>query len=407
MKCPEAVEWMHRYLDHDLDEEESFLLFEHIRSCEECAETFALLNKLSAQLEELPKVVPNYSLVDAILPQLDEIDRARREGGSTAEETALPMTAVHVDTGSGEGNTLPSRRSTRRQDADSGVRRSRIYRYGSLGVAAALILGVFIYQYEPRTVSDAEIAMNSALSDSVSEDSSAADSAGDAAGNAQLFMDGGNAGGLEAGDQEAPTPKEEGTPAEGLNSGGVADRIDAGGSPDAGTPAANPGNAEGGAKAPNGQDTGKNAPSSNHSVPANGGGGGGAPVQDSASPGAGNSDPAADTKVPDVPEDEIVNRQMTLDEPREKFGIASFNTWTSPDGKFEAELKDGHLYVYLLEAQDRKQVSDQTIDGNWVDGAWSEEGHVFTYQTEIDGTPAVRTIDAEKAAEDAAKGTQP
>lgn len=33
MKCPEAVEWMHRYLDHDLNEEESFLLFEHIRNC--------------------------------------------------------------------------------------------------------------------------------------------------------------------------------------------------------------------------------------------------------------------------------------------------------------------------------------------------------------------------------------
>lgn len=405
MKCPEAVEWMHRYLDHDLNEEESFLLFEHIRNCEECAETFALLNKLSAQLEELPKVVPNYNLVDAILPQLDEIDRARLEGGSAAEETVLPMTAVHVEAGTGQGGTLLSRRSSRRQDADTGLRRNRIYRYGSLGVAAALILGVFIYQYEPRTVSDAEIAMNSALSDSVSKESSAADSADDAAGNAQLFMDGGSAGGLEVGDQDAPTPKEEGTPTEGSTSGGVEDRIDTGGSPDAGTPAANPGNTDTGAKAPSGQDTGKNAPSGNPSVPANGGGG--APVQDPASPGAGNSDPAADTTAPDIREDEIVNRQLTLDEPREKFGIASLNIWTSPDGKFEAELKDGHLYVYLLEAQDRKQVTDQTIDGNWVDGAWSEEGHVFTYETEIDGTPAVRTIDAEKAAEDAAKGTQP
>ena len=55
MKCPEAMEWMHRYLDHDLNEEETSLLFEHMRSCEECAETFALLRKLSAQLEDLPK----------------------------------------------------------------------------------------------------------------------------------------------------------------------------------------------------------------------------------------------------------------------------------------------------------------------------------------------------------------
>ena len=44
MKCPEVVEWMHRYVDHDLNEEESDLLFEHLRHCEDCAEKFELLN---------------------------------------------------------------------------------------------------------------------------------------------------------------------------------------------------------------------------------------------------------------------------------------------------------------------------------------------------------------------------
>lgn len=405
MKCPEAVEWMHRYLDHDLNEEESFLLFEHIRSCEECAETFALLNKLSAQLEKLPKVVPNFSLVDAILPQLDEIDRARREGGSAAEETVLPMTAVKVDAGTGQGGTLPSRRSSRRDDGDSGLRRSRIYRYGSLGFAAALILGVFIYQYEPRTVSDAEIAMNTALTDSGSEDSSTADSADDAAGNAQLFMDDGGTGGLEAGRQDAPAPKEEVAPIEGSNSGGVEDRIDPEGSPGAGAPAAKPENPQAGAKAPKDRNTGKTKPAGNPEASSNGGG---APLQESALPEAGNTDPAAgDRATPDGEEQEMLNQQITLDEPREeKIGIASFNIWTSSDGTFEAELKDGHLYVYRLEAQERKQVADEAIDGNWVGGAWSEEGHVFTYETEIDGTPAVHTVDAEKAAA-AAEGTQP
>jgi hypothetical protein len=405
MKCPEAVEWMHRYLDHDLNEEESFLLFEHIRSCEECAETFELLNKLSAQLEELPKVVPNYSLVDAILPQLDEIDRARREGGSTAEETILPMTAVHVDTDPGPaGRALPSRRSSRRQDAGSGVRRSRIYRYGSLGVAAALILGVFIYQYEPRTVSDAEIAMNSMASDSVSEDSSAADSAGDAAGNARLFSDGSNAGGLEVGERDGVAPKEEGPPSEGSDSGGLEDRSAPGSSPDAGAPATKP---DVDAKAPSKPETGKNDPAGDPAMPPSANNSG-APSQGSTSPGAGNSsDPLADTVAPDGSEDELIERQLTFEDPNQKMGIANFNSWTSPDGKFEAELKDGHLLVYSLETPDRKQVADQTIDGNWVDGAWSEEGHVFTYEIDIEGTPAVRTINAEQAAADAAKGTQP
>ncbi|MUG85888.1 hypothetical protein GNP92_05905 [Paenibacillus timonensis] len=406
MKCPEAVEWMHRYLDHDLNEEESFLLFEHIRNCGECAETFALLNKLSAQLEELPKVVPNYSLVDAILPQLDEIDRARLEGGSAAEETVLPMTAVQVDAGTGQGGTLPSRRSSRRQDADTGLRRSRIYRYGSLGVAAALILGVFIYQYEPRTVSDAEIAMNTSLTDSANENSSAADSAGDAVGNAQLFKDGSNAGSLEMEDQDALAPKEDGTPNEGANSGGADDRNMTGDSTDPIAPGAKPGNSQSGTKAPSEQDAGKSDPTIGNSVPTNQGEG--VPAQDPTTPEAGNSDPAADAKAPEsLEDDEMINRQLTLDDPKGKFGIASFNSWTSPDGKFEAELKDGHLYVYRLDVQDRKQVADETIDGNWVDGAWSEDGRVFTYETEIDGTSAVRTIDAEKAAAAAAEGTQP
>ncbi|WP_068784890.1 anti-sigma factor family protein [Paenibacillus phocaensis] len=405
MKCPEAVEWMHRYLDHDLNEEETSLLFEHIRGCEECAETFALLNKLSAQLEELPKVVPNFSLVDAILPQLDEIDRARREGGSAAEETVLPITAMPVDAGSGLSGTMLSRHSSRRQDADTGLRRSRIYRYGSLGVAAALILGVFIYQYEPRTASDAEIAMNSALSsDSVSEESSTADSAGDAAGNAQLFKDDSHTGGPEAGKADVPVPKEEGTPAEGLNSGGADSKIDTGGSPDNGTPAETRSKPEADTKAPSGSNSGKNDPAGNHSVPTDGDGG--APVQDSALPEARNMEPPADMTAPNDSEDDAINRQLTLDEPTGKLGIANMNTWTSSDGKFEAELKDGHLYVYLLEVQERKQVADQVIDGNWVDGAWSDEGHVFTYETEIDGTSAVHTVDAEKAAA-ASEETQP
>ncbi|MBW4841073.1 MAG: zf-HC2 domain-containing protein [Paenibacillaceae bacterium] len=405
MKCPEAVEWMHRYLDHDLNEEESFLLFEHIRNCEECAETFALLNKLSAQLEELPKVVPNYSLVDAILPQLDEIDRARLEGGSAAEETVLPMTAVHVEAGTGQGGTLLSRRSSRRQDADAGVRRSRIYRYGSLGVAAALILGVFIYQYEPRTVSDAEIAMNTSLTESASENSSAANSADDAAGSAQLFKDGSNAGSLEMGEQDAPVPKEDGNPTAGGNSGGADDQNDTGDLMAPVTPGAEPGNSQSGIKAPSEQDTGKSDPTSDNSVPTNQGDR--VPAQDPTTPEAGNSDSAADAKAPEGLEDEIINRQLTLEDPMGKFGIASFNSWTSPDGKFEAELKDGHLYVYRLDIQDRKQVADEAIDGNWVDGAWSEDGRVFTYETEIDGTSAVRTIDAEKAAAAAAEETQP
>ncbi|MGG6314062.1 zf-HC2 domain-containing protein [Paenibacillus macerans] len=401
MKCPEAVEWMHRYLDHDLNEEESFLLFEHIRSCRDCFDAFELLNKLSARLEELPKVVPNFSLVDAILPQLDAIDRARREEGSTAE-VVLPMTAAN------EAGTMPNRRSERSRAGEKALRRNRIYRFGSLGVAAALILGVFIYQYEPRTVSDAEIAMDTAaVQESQSLDSSqAADSANDAAGSAELFADGGSGGGA-GGDQGEPASKTDGgAPAEAGNSGGANDRTTTGGSTDTVSPPARPDNSTGGAKSPSRQDTGTPDPASGNQGPANGG----TPAKDPASPNAGSGQDPAGTETPDGQDQDVLNQRVADEEPKDKmyYGLAAnLNVWASPDGKFEAELKDGHLYIYHIELQDRKLVSDQAIDGNWVSGAWSAEGNTFTYETEIDGTSAVRTIDAEKAAAAAAEGTQP
>ncbi|MEI0738159.1 zf-HC2 domain-containing protein [Paenibacillus sp. JTLBN-2024] len=79
MKCPEVVEWMHRYLDYDLSEEETVQLYEHLKHCPECTETFRMLKSLSRDLEDLPKVTPKFSIVDAIMPQLEAIDQARQE----------------------------------------------------------------------------------------------------------------------------------------------------------------------------------------------------------------------------------------------------------------------------------------------------------------------------------------
>lgn len=86
MKCEEVVEWMHRYLDHDLGEAETAQMLQHVAKCPECAENFSLLRALSRELEELPQVSPKFSLVDAIMPQLDAIDEARKEQSSTIQE---------------------------------------------------------------------------------------------------------------------------------------------------------------------------------------------------------------------------------------------------------------------------------------------------------------------------------
>lgn len=74
MKCAEVMEWMHRYLDHDLSQDEMIEMFRHIDDCSSCAEVFDRLQLLSQQLEQLPDVKPPFSLVDSILPQLDQLD---------------------------------------------------------------------------------------------------------------------------------------------------------------------------------------------------------------------------------------------------------------------------------------------------------------------------------------------
>lgn len=73
MTCQEVMAYMQRQLDHDLDDHEAEVLFAHIRHCSECADTFERLKRLSLELESLPKVIPAFSLVDAIMPQLDQL----------------------------------------------------------------------------------------------------------------------------------------------------------------------------------------------------------------------------------------------------------------------------------------------------------------------------------------------
>jgi len=78
MNCKLMIELMQRYVDHDLTEEEELRLETHVRTCEQCASTFKKLKLLSAELEQLPKVQPRFSVVDTILPKLAEIDRQQQ-----------------------------------------------------------------------------------------------------------------------------------------------------------------------------------------------------------------------------------------------------------------------------------------------------------------------------------------
>ncbi|WP_315372313.1 anti-sigma factor [Paenibacillus xylanexedens] len=144
MKCEEVVEWMHRYLDHDLGEAETAQMLQHVAKCPECAENFSLLRALSRELEELPQVSPKFSLVDAIMPQLDAIDEARKEQSSTIQEMN-PVPAAF------ENLQRSSERKTKQKWLNSMAGRM------SMGAAAAaVILGFAIWGNPPEQIENAD-----------------------------------------------------------------------------------------------------------------------------------------------------------------------------------------------------------------------------------------------------------
>lgn len=371
MKCPEVVEWMHRYVDHDLNEEESDLLFEHLRHCEDCTEKFELLNELSTQLEELPLVVPSFSLVDAILPRLEAIDRTRQEEGTTAEFIS-PVATVALES---ESNHRVQRKET--------SRRGRFYRVGALGTVAAAILGLFIYQYEPQTIPNAEIRSESIEIPSVAKmdksESATQSSVSDGAvadevnmnkmisqdkvatpGSDKSLSDSNNA----SGGSTNQTPASTESPDKG-------DKMTSANSSDKGSPSPAP-------APPTGSNSNAVKPgSAKQNEP---------PALKRGSI-EGELDPSNETETSTDDSDEGINRM----------GIAAnivLDQWNSPNGAYTAELQDGHLYFYKITSEvERLLVVDQTIKGNWVSGEWSGDSVTFSYQTEQNGVTASYTVD--------------
>ncbi len=150
MTCQEVMIDMQRQLDDDLDSFESEALSAHLAHCSDCRAMFERLQSLSAELENLPKVTPRYSLVDAILPQLEQIDL--RETGERAAGSA-PVPDPLDGMRQGRRRRLRDRFSLR---ALSGV------------IAAGVVVGLFLVTYDPQSagdMNDAGTAMESEAAD--------------------------------------------------------------------------------------------------------------------------------------------------------------------------------------------------------------------------------------------------
>lgn len=82
MNNQEVMELMNRYLDGDLDERELERLERHLAQSPEAAAMFERLKRLHLQLEQLPAVTPPSSIVDAILPRLEQIGAGEEEAAA-------------------------------------------------------------------------------------------------------------------------------------------------------------------------------------------------------------------------------------------------------------------------------------------------------------------------------------
>jgi len=84
MNCREVMELMQRHVDKDLNDQETSLMMDHVGRCPECAAMLDRLVRLSRGLEQMPRVEPPYSLVDAILPQLAAQDLEAQQEEATS-----------------------------------------------------------------------------------------------------------------------------------------------------------------------------------------------------------------------------------------------------------------------------------------------------------------------------------
>jgi hypothetical protein len=135
MTCQEVMDFMQRQLDGDLNENEAEILTAHTRHCSDCADMFERLKRLSTELESLPKVVPAFSIVDSIMPQLDQIELAtvehKQQDADVEAEASQPV----------------SRRAPRRREGSWFKRVS--WPAVSGVVAAGIVAGLFLVMYNP------------------------------------------------------------------------------------------------------------------------------------------------------------------------------------------------------------------------------------------------------------------
>lgn len=419
MKCEEVVEWMHRYLDHDLGEAETTQMLQHVAKCPECAENFSMLRALSRELEDLPQVSPRFSLVDAIMPQLDAIDEARKEQSSTVQEMS-PVPAAFESL---------KRSSSSEQKAKTNWFNSMVGRMSVGAAAAAVVLGFAIWGYQPEQIENADSMMmrSGASQESNNEDQASMstevnndqlDSTNRAEGSA-IVPDSSNdpvtegtkqpkvdqpdeSNGTElktpddSGYQESAKPSTEGPSSQDkgkqeVNSSLSSDSANTQKSmePKQGTEQKKPDTSEGGVSTPIDKD-GRSASDSNDQLDETFSAQTIIPNQDAPAQGSETDNAGTGT------ESGAAGDQQGLMAPERGFAAPTgAKEWKSPDGSYVVMLLGDQLSIYAKSANDPdvlNLIEQRNVEGTIKSGSWSKDSLQFNYEMDKDGATTKDTF---------------
>jgi len=365
MKCTEVIEWMHRYLDHDLNREEITEMFQHIDHCLSCAEIFDRLSTLSHQLEQLPDVKAPFSLVDSILPQLEALDRSLLESGkgNSADPVVVPF----------------SRESSKGKRSKSS---SMGRRTGFGAIAAAIILGIAIFNM-PKEMPGAQVddlIMNDNAKTMDVGSNAASKMNADTAESADT-ANAGNAPDKPANDSsflaaiaESPSPSADAQDAADPTNGGPVSDVSATEAPT--SKSSDVGSTkrpkQGAVATPNASEKRSILSSSDKQIA------------------SGNNK--------DVKPDPEIMESMKISGSTQDQGIMDLLTssdasgelsWTSSDGQYAAVVDGQQITIYSVPPTgigiDRLPLTSLPFTGQWVTGEWSADSLSFKYVTESNG----------------------
>ncbi|MGM0880679.1 MAG: anti-sigma factor family protein [Bacillota bacterium] len=337
MNCQEVMELMQRQLDDDLDESEREVLINHTRHCPDCAAMFERLKLLSAELTSLPKVVPSYSLVDAIMPQLERIElfgqpEAAAEASSSSITESIEVTPRRVK----RDRRWPSMRVM------GGV------------IAAGIVAGLFLVTYK-LDLSPDFASSNSAANESASAMDTAAEAPQELA--MKITVEDGAAAsevGTEAMDDKA------------TDDGDLKLESRSGSSDESETTTSN-----------SDKSTAQEAPASEQSE----GGTNGIASGDGSNSSEGSTGSYGDSH-------ELYHKELSETEK-----LAAEQGLLSPDGKLSAHAEDYSIQIYTM--------ADQTLllesprkNGKLANLVWSEDSSQLTYEVHVEkGAIEIYVID--------------